>query len=237
MLPRVIIAWLWTRSGRWFVLLGNEFALQRRWSVNIRPTDLASTMSRNTARYRSARWMRRRGRPDPDGVHVVHHANIVIAFVKCITPLPKTIFFSLRDNVSRFGAPTQRRDADQDCHRDEILNFCPRQKHRFLLCEFLLSSVILAKMLRRRRAIGLRHNGFLHKRCFVYPAVYPARFQPRKNCRSACSIGISSKSVRSTPKSGHVRCTSPCLLWANSGISPIMLKLVLARSAASTLQE
>src|SRR5262249_2477556 len=34
------------------------------------------------------------------------------------------------------------------------------------------------------------------------------------------------RDVRFTPKSGHVQCTRPCLLWANSGHSPRPSSLV-----------
>jgi hypothetical protein len=31
------------------------------------------------------------------------------------------------------------------------------------------------------------------------------------------TFALQKRHVRFTPKSGHVRCNSPCLLWANSG--------------------
>ena len=35
--------------------------------------------------------------------------------------------------------------------------------------------------------------------------------------KSLADIRIAKRHVRFTPKSGHVQCTSRCLLWANSG--------------------
>jgi hypothetical protein len=42
---------------------------------------------------------------------------------------------------------------------------------------------------------------------------------PNLNIRfgSKADIPTSQRDVRFTPESGHVQCTRPCLLWANSG--------------------
>src|SRR5262245_11586934 len=94
-------------------------------------------------RYRSTCCLRE----IPDRIHIIRHANIFIALVINITGHGVGIFSYLRHNVrtrishrlfvseifgSSFGAPTKHHGTDQDCRREEILRFRPRQRHHLL---------------------------------------------------------------------------------------------------------
>jgi hypothetical protein len=67
----------------------------------------------------------------------------------------------------------------------------------------------------------------------VYPVVYPSAFFPICSGRTIFKkpLGRGRKRnsapnfVRSTPESGHVRRTSPCLLWPKADISHCLLRL------------
>jgi hypothetical protein len=103
------------------------------WVGDVQAIELL--FSRETAPYRSTHRMNEW----PDGVRVKRRANILTALVKCKTvygavnvpyfldrDVPACIY-QLVFGQRCFGAPTKRRDAGQDCHRDEVLRFRPHR--------------------------------------------------------------------------------------------------------------
>src|SRR5262249_30184101 len=96
---------------------------------------------------------------------------------------------------------------------------------------------VLANSLKTSNAISLPGITSLNRSGFDAIILYhfdAAELAP--STASKADICSAKQHIRFTPESGHVRCTSPCLLWARSGHATSADKIILWGSSFQVRQ-